>query len=283
MTTPLQMLKKFSTAKTLPHVAIRLSKLISNENSNMKEFEKIIKMDPTLVLRLLRMVNSSYYGLQQKIDSISRAVIFIGMRNLRNMVVMEAIKEIFKKSSHEDFFSRSQLWLHCAAVSICSQMITERIFGKKGEDAFLCGILHDIGMIVEDQVVQDLFIETCKSYKPNGKPIIEYEREIIGTDHCEVGFYLARDWKLPVGVQEGIRYHHNGFKKMPPSSIAGTIQIAEYLVSKLNYSAIPGMEAGIAPDLSDHIRDNAVEYRALVKDFPDEMLKAKELYEPQED
>jgi len=281
METAQALLKKFINTKTLPHVGIRLSKLISDKNSTMKEFEKLIKMDPTLVLRLLHTANSSYYGLRQRVDSISRAVIMIGMRNLRNMVVTEALKDTFRQSSDEDIFSRRLLWLHCAAVGICSQMISERIFAQKGEDAYLCGILHDIGMIVEDQVEQDLFFQACKAYEPASKPITDYEREIIGTDHCAIGYLLARDWQLPVEVQEGIKQHHKTLEQVSPSSITGIVQIAEYFVSKLNYTAIPGMNAMLSPPLIAHIRDNLVEYKALIQDFPDEMSKAKDLYESQ--
>ena len=283
MATAEALLKKFKELKTLPHVAIRLSKLISDENTTMQEFENLIKMDPTLVLRLLRTVNSSYYGLRQKVSTISRAVMLIGMKNLRNLVVTEAIKDIFGQSSNENVFSRRKLWLHCAVVAICSQMISERIFSKKGDNAFLCGILHDIGMIVEDQVAHDLFIQVCKIYEPESKPITDYEREILGTDHCAVGYLLIRDWQLPVEVQEGIKQHHQELEDVSPSSITGIIQIAEYFVSKLNYTAIPGADAILSPPLVAHISDNIEEYKVLINDLPDEMSKAKALYESQEE
>jgi HD-like signal output (HDOD) protein len=283
MPTAQALLKKFGDMKTLPHVAIRLTKLLSNENTTMQEFERLIKMDPTLVLRLLRVVNSPYYGVREKIDSISRAVVFVGMKSLRNMIVTTALKEVFQKSPHEDIFSRAHLWLHCATVSIFSQMISERIFRQAGDDAYLCGILHDIGMIVEDQIAQDLFLDTCKAYTPDTKPFTKYEREVIGADHCEIGYLLGCEWKLSVEVRKGIKNHHNTQDEISPSSIAGIIQIADYIVAKLNYTAIPGMKAMLSPDLGTYLRDNIEEYKALVKDLPDEMSKAKELYEPQEE
>lgn len=283
MVTAQALLDKFTSVKTLPHVAIRLSKLISDENSNMQEFEALIRLDPTLVVRLLRTVNSSYYGLRQRVDTISRAVILIGMKNLRNMVVTEALKDIFKPTSDEDVFSRRLLWLHSSAVAICNQMISERIFAQNGEDAFLCGILHDIGMIIEDQVVKDLFFQTCKNYEPGSKPITDYERGIIGTDHCAVGHLLACDWKLPMDVQEGILKHHGKQETLLPSSVAGITQISEYFVYKLNYTAIPGMNAMPSSNLIEHIRDNIEEYKALVHDIPDAMSKAKDLYESHEE
>ena len=278
MPTAKGLLNKFSTAKTLPHIAIKLTKLISDENSTMQDFEKMIKMDPTLVLRLLRGANSPYYGLRQKVNSISRAVVVIGINNLRNMIVTEGLKEIFKDKKSENVFSRSRLWLHCSAVSICSQMIMERIFGLNGEDAFLCGILHDIGMIVEDQTEPDLFYRVCNTYDENSKPITDYEKEIVGTDHCAIGYLLAKDWKLPIEIQEGIQRHHKMLDHVSPSSLTGVIQLAEFIVSQLDYTAIPGMKAKLSPPLANHIRDNVKEYKALVRELPNEMSKAKDLY-----
>jgi putative nucleotidyltransferase with HDIG domain len=283
MPTAKVLLNKFTTAKTLPHIAIKLTKLISDENSTMQDFEKIIKMDPTLVLRILRGANSPYYGLRQKVNSISRAVVIIGINNLRNMIVTEGLRDIFKGDNSKNAFSRNRLWLHCVAVSICSQMIMERIFGLNGEDAFLCGILHDIGMIVEDQTAPDLFYRVCNTYDENSKPITDYEKEIVGTDHCEIGYLLAKDWQLPVDVQEGIQHHHKTMDHVSPSSLTGVIQLAEYIASQLDYTAIPGMKAKLSLPLAEHIRNNVKEYKALVRDLPNEMSKAKDLYAPKEE
>jgi putative nucleotidyltransferase with HDIG domain len=274
------LLKKFNNTKTLPHVAIRLSKMISDENSTVQDLEEVIRLDPTLVLRLMRLVNSSYYSLREKVESISRAVVFIGLKNLRNMVVLEALKDIFKKKEGKDNgFSRSQLWLHSAAVSIGSQMISERVFGIKGEDAFLCGILHDIGMIVEEQVAQPLFQQACESFTPATQTFPQVEKEVIGTNHSAIGSLLARDWRFPAEVQEGIKNHHKELAEVEPSSISGIIQTSEYLVSRLNYRAMEGMNGMLSPPLAKHIHGNLEEYKTLTRDLPGEMLKAKELYE----
>ena len=283
MPTAKGLLNKFTTSKTLPYITIQLTKLISDENSTMQDFENMIKMDPTLVLRILRAANSPYYGLRQKVNSISRAIVIIGINNLRNMIVTQGLKEIFKDKKGMNAFSRNRLWLHCAAVSICSQMIVERIFGINGEDAFLCGILHDIGMIVEDQTAPDLFYKTCNTYNENSKLITDHEKEIIGTDHCEIGYLLAKEWQLPIEVQEGIQLHHKTLDHVSPSSLTGVIQQAEYIVSQLDYTAIPGMKAILSLPLATHIRNNVKEYKALVRDLPNEMSKAKDLYESYEE
>jgi len=272
------LVKKFGEIKTLPHVAIKLTKLMANENTTIKEFEDVIKTDPTLVLRVLRVVNSPYFGLRQQVDSISRALVFIGLKGLRKMVITEALRDVFNGGEQTPQFSRRSLWIHSVAVAICSQMISERIFGIQGENAYICGILHDVGLIVEDQVRHDLFREACANLAPNSF-LPELERQYLNTDHCMVGSLVAKEWKIPYEVQAAIKRHHLELESVSPSSITGIIQMAEYLVSKLNYPVMAGITPRLSAPLAAHIKENLQEYKAIAKDFPEQMKKAKEIYE----
>ncbi len=274
-----QLLKKFSNIKTLPHTAMKLSKMISEDKSSMEDFEAVIKLDPTLVLRILKMVNSPYYALRNKVSSISEAVVYIGMESLRNMITVEALKDIFSSSTGSKYFSRPHLWMHCAAVSICSQMISEQIFGKNGDDAFLCGILHDIGMVVEDQLEHDLFFSVCSNFNPETDSFTKKEMEIIGTNHCLIGSQLSAYLKFPAEVQDGIKFHHKKSENFDPSSIAGIIKLAHYMVERLNYNELPGLHEKLPQSLMVHIKKNIDEYKFLAEELPNEMAKAKEIYQ----
>lgn len=277
MTTAKKIIAKFSDVQTLPHVVTRLSKLIADSNSTIKEFEDVIKMDPVLVARLLRLVNSPFYGLAQKVDSIGRAVAFIGMKNLHNIAVTDALKSIFKVQDEARLFSRKRLWMHSAAVSICSKMVAERIFGINGEDVYLCGILHDFGIIVEEQVRREEFMKICADCHTTSS-MIEQERLILGTDHCEIGYLLTLEWAMPVVIQEAIRDHHTLFDAIKPESITGIIQISEYLTGQLQLTTLPAMEVHISLPLIEHIRDNWDEYSVLMDDLPEEISKAQDIY-----
>jgi HD-like signal output (HDOD) protein len=270
-------IRKFKDTKTLPHVVTNLSRLIADDNSTMKDFEAVIKMDPVLVVRLLRLVNSPFYGLVQRVDSIGRAVAYLGMRNLHNLAVTDALKTIFKKQVQSQSFSREKLWLHCAAVSICSKMIAERIFGSNGDDAYLCGILHDFGLIIESQVDAKNFYAACDA-SADGSSITEHERDNLGTDHCEIGHLLTIDWDMPEAIQEAIRDHHLESGDYLPESLTGILQIAEYITGQLGYTAL----VDVAPDLPDHLvshmQENMDEYKVLIEDLPEEMSNAQDLY-----
>lgn len=268
----------FHSMKTLPHVVTKLSLLIHDENATMKDFEDTIKMDPTLVVRLLQLVNSPYYGLMQKVDSIGRAVAFIGMKNLYNLTITDALKNIFSaKSTSSASYSREQLWMHCAAVSICAKALAERIFGINGDDAYLCGILHDFGLIVEEQVVEKDFLAACEAHDETGT-LIDFERTYLDTDHCEIGFLLTQGWNMPTPLQQAVRDHHRLLDNVKPESLTGILQIAEYLSSQLGYSAIEGTTTTLSAPLVRHIEDNVDEYTVLMEDLPSEMENAKDLY-----
>lgn len=277
MSTAQKFIDKFSEVHPLPSVVTKVSQLINDSESTMKDFEDIIKMDQVLVARLLKLVNSPFYGLTQTVDSISRAVAFLGMKNLHNLVVIDALQTIFVTPSSASKLSKKKLWLHSAAVSICSKMVAERIFGLNGDDALLCGILHDFGLLVEDQVDPDRFsdiLNTCKS----SESLLDLEMAAFGTHHSEIGYLLAVDWNMSSSVQTAIRDHHLISDEMTPDSLAGITQIAEYITAQLGHTTLPGIEVSLSQPLYQHLQEYIDEYRVLTEDLPEEMEKANAIY-----
>jgi len=270
-------IKKFSDIKTLPHVAIKVAQLANDENSTLHDFEEVIKLDPVLVTRLLRLVNSPYFGLAQQVESIAKAVVFCGMKQLRNLVAVEALRSMFKGGDEQ--FSRERLWLHSATVAILAEMIAKRIFGQEGEDVFLAGIIHDIGLVAEDQVVGGELREACAAVRQGKGSLVQCEKERIGTDHCEVGAGLARDWKLPEEVLKAIKYHHETTRKVPLGSITSIILLAEFMAAKMKYTPVPDAAVEPLPEsLARHVKNMMANYKIIIRDLPGEMAKAKELY-----
>ncbi len=202
----------------------------------------------------------------------------MGMDNLRNMIVMDILKNIINNSTITGHFSRTDLWRHSAAVSICSQLISERIFEQKGENAFLSGILHDIGLIVEDQVEPDLFLKTFELYSKKDIQIDKCENKVIGTNHGKIGFSLAKDWRLPLEVQNSIRDHHKSIKIVDPQSLTGIIKVSEYLVFRLNYTPLPDMKSILTGTLLNHMHEYIKEYKTIALDLPEELKKADEIF-----
>jgi len=269
--------------KTLPHVAIRVAQMVKSESATMQEFEEIIRLDPVLVTRLLRLVNSPYFGLINQVSSISKAIVFIGMKHLRNLVAVEGLRKLYRDNGKvsEGIFSRKNLWIHSATVAVLAQMIARRIFGEDGEDVFLAAIMHDIGLIIEDQLVGQDLRQVFSEYLTNdqAQPITAFEDAIIGTNHAKVGRLLAADWHLPDEVIEAIRFHHNSDKKFPIPSVVGILQLAEFMACKMKYGVVRGRCDPLPAYLTEHLKSNMTDYKVLLKGLPAEMAKARELYD----
>ena len=280
MYTAKKIVRKFSDTKTLPHVDLKVGELDSNPNSTMQDFEETIALDPILVTRLLRLVNSPFFGLANKVERISKAVVFVGMKNLRNLVAVDAIRDLFTESDAKQGFSRASLWLHSATVATLTDMIGKRIFGDSREDLFLAGIIHDIGLIAEDQVAGDLLRKACDAYKTGVKSFIQCETEIIGTDHCEIGALLAKEWHMPDDVLNAVKSHHDHEKTFPVGSVVSILQLAEYLAGKMKFSVVQGKTDSLPPYLVKHVKGMMSNYKIIVRDLPGEMAKAKDLYDP---
>lgn len=277
MSTVQQFLDKFADIHPLPSVVTTVNRLINDSESTMKDFENVIKVDPVLVARLLKLVNSPFYGLTQTVDSISRAVAFLGMKNLHNLVVIDALQNVFVSPQRETHFSKKKLWHHSAAVSICGKMIAERIFGLNGDDALLCGILHDFGLIIEEQIQPDSFEQVYQSCTSTAS-LTGLENDAFGTNHCELGYTMSRDWNMSLSVQEAIRDHHLITNDIKPDSLAGIIQISEYITGQLKHTTLPNIKVDISPPLLQHLKDNIDDYNVLTDDLPEEMEKANSIY-----
>lgn len=277
MYTAKQFFDKFSDVHPLPGVVVAVNTLINDSEATMKDFEDVIKMDQVLVTRLLRLINSPFYGLIQTVDSISRAVTFLGMKNLHNLVVIDALERFFAASQQASRFSKKKLWHHSAAVSICGKMVAERIFGVNGDDALLCGILHDFGLLVEEQVQPEIFdtiSETCTS----SQELVSLENEAFGTNHSDLGCFITCNWNMSLSVQEAIRDHHCISEDIQPGTLVGIIQISEYITGQLGYTTLPDIKVAISPPLLRHLQNNIDEYMVLIDDLPEEMEKANSIY-----
>ncbi|ADH86039.1 HDOD domain-containing protein [Desulfurivibrio alkaliphilus] len=272
-----QIVSKFTATKTLPHVALKVNQLVRDERATMHDFEEVIRLDPVLVTRLLRLVNSPYFGLAKKVESISKAVVFCGFKQLRNLVAVEALRGMFKGDGER--FSREKLWLHSATVAILAEMIAKRIFGLEGEDVFLAGIIHDVGLVAEDQVAGEELRLAADATRRGEGSLVASERRYLGTDHCEIGALLAKEWKLGDEVLKSIRYHHDERKSFTLPSVPAIMVLADFMAFKMQYNPVPGVPVpSLPPALARHVKSMMANYKIIVRDLPEEMEKAKELY-----
>jgi len=271
-----RIIKQFNHLHPTPMVLGRLSQLLINDDATLKDIEDVIKIDPLLVARILHMVNSVYYSPPQKIDNLSRAIAYLGMRNLHILVIADTLHALSFLGDDRPNQLRLQIWRHSAAVSIAARMIAERIFGINGDNAYLAGILHDFGQIIEEQVEHGVFAAIVRE-AATPEEMVSLEQRHFGVDHCQIGAELCQQWMASPAVSQAILRHH-GMGAVRPDSLDGILRLAEYLTEEEHSLDGNGRHVSLDSGLIAHIKENLDEYTVLMEDFPAEMQKADGVY-----
>jgi HD-like signal output (HDOD) protein len=223
-------------------------------------------------------VNSAFYGLRHKMDSIASAIMYLGTRTLRNVVVMDCLNGYFlseAESGENDSLSRTKLFTHGAAVGTCAQLLSRRLFSSPGEDAFLAGIVHDIGLLIEAQVREADLRRAFDRYVSGDAPLVECEREFLGTDHCEVGRALAQKWLFPAEVADVVGDHHTRIDDPAAvASLCGVIQAADYVASLCGGAEAEGRIQEPEGAVAAYIQAHGDDFRVLIEDARREIARA---------
>jgi HD-like signal output (HDOD) protein len=200
---------------TLPEITLKIIELVENPRSTAQDLHKVISNDPALVARILKVVNSAFYGLPGQIGSINRAIVLLGLNAVKNIVIAASLAKLFRGGRVSANFSARDLWTHSIAVGVFSKMIVQKINNTLPDEAFLSGLIHDIGILVELQVFRDPLVEITDRSAKDGTRYIDIESQVIGVDHQMLGTGLTTKWKFPRSFQFVTGYHHNPMSLAP--------------------------------------------------------------------
>lgn len=202
-------LAKIGDIATLPEVTAKIIAAVDDPKSTARDLHNIIKNDPALATKILKVVNSAFYGLPGQVAEIDRAIVLLGLSAVKNIAISASISRLFTAEKISDKFSARDIWRHSVGVAVATRQFCSLI-GKKAfaEEAFLAGLIHDLGLLVERQAYPDQLGEIIKTASKSDRPFCDIENELIGVDHQALGAALAAKWKFPRGLQTVLGYHH---------------------------------------------------------------------------
>jgi len=201
-------LKKVSTIATLPEVTAKIVQTVEDPKSTAAQLHKIVAHDPALATRILKVVNSAFYGLPGQIGSVERAIVLLGLNAIKNIAVAASLGQLFRGVKLCEGFTAKDLWTHCIAVGVTARELARQMKLPIADEAFLAGLIHDTGMLVGLQVWPDKLKEACEAARTSERDFCEIEREVTGVDHQQLGQGLAELWKFPRSCQLVAGYHH---------------------------------------------------------------------------
>lgn len=234
---PLERLKaafgSLNKLPTLPDAAVRALAIANNPNSSMRDFSAVIETDPALAAGILRLVNCPLYRGSKTIESLDQAVVRVGLRECKNLIVAVAMRSIFQKTSGKQKVYCEILWLHSSVTATLCRLINKTLrLGFQGEE-FTCGLAHDIGRILIALGAPDLFPQVDQLDFIEEGDVLAREEALLGTDHCYFGAWFADRSQLPGSVISAIQYHHTPDKAQDNLPLIALVATADQMANHL--------------------------------------------------
>ncbi len=192
---------------SLPEVCLRVNEMMEDPATSARTLGEVISRDTGLTARLLKIVNSSFYGFPSKIETVSRAVTVIGLRELRGLVLAASAVETFSKIPTE-VLNRVHFWRHSVYCGVVAQLVAEECKVLHSERLFVAGLLHDIGKLIIAHRLPEQMKIIKERVAAEQHFDYEIEQEELGFDHADVGGALLREWKMPPTLCDAVDYHH---------------------------------------------------------------------------
>jgi putative nucleotidyltransferase with HDIG domain len=194
---------------TLPEITTRILEVLDNPNATADELEQLVSSDPVLSAKVLKVVNSSFYGMPASVNSIKQAIVLLGVGGLKNIALAASLAKLFGGMAPQSDFDPQGPWQHSAAVGAAAKLICGHV-GGNGEEMFLAGLLHDVGTVIALQALRQQFSDLVARRAANpDEPYVVAERECLGATHEEFGIALCRSWNFPPSIQAAVEFHHD--------------------------------------------------------------------------
>jgi putative nucleotidyltransferase with HDIG domain len=195
---------------SLPTTVTKIMEICNNPTTSPADLNKVIGLDPVLMAKVMKLINSAYYGLSQEITSLVRAIIMLGINTVKNLALSTAVLGNLGNKSNFQALNMDGFWRHSLGVGVAAKMIAKqrKIDPKKLEEYFIAGLLHDIGKIPLNNRFADDYIATMALSDRQKMPLHTAETESMQINHTEVGLMIGDAWKLGEDIKECIQYHH---------------------------------------------------------------------------
>ncbi len=226
---------------SLPTTVAKILQICNDPKTSPTDLNRLISLDPVLMGKVMKLINSAYYGLSQKITSLVRAIIMLGINTVKNLSLSTAVLASLGKKTDFQALNMEGFWKHSICVGSTAKLIAKKrnIDPKLLEEYFIAGLLHDIGKIPLNNRLSKNFIEALSEAERSRHPLYFAEQHILNVDHSEIGRLIVDNWKLSKDIEDVVIFHHNLTEYQGENlDILYTVAISNYFanVSELGFS-----------------------------------------------
>lgn len=228
---------------SLPTSVAKVLEICNDPQTSPADLNRVISVDPVLMGKVMKLINSAYYGLNQEITSLVRAIIMLGINTVKNLALSTAVLGTIGGTNSAQALNMEGFWRHSLCVGVTTKLIAiQRKVDKKAlEEYFIAGLLHDIGKVVLNNRLADHYVQVLGEADVKSLPLYVSEKQVLEIDHTEIGKMIVENWKLGPEITETVLYHHT------TQEYDGTHRDILYSVALANYFANVS-EIGFAGD-----------------------------------
>jgi len=194
---------------TLPIVYQQLFSKMSNPNVSVPQLADIVSKDQSLAAKVLKLVNSAFYGYKKEITTISRAMVILGFRTVRNAALAISVFDYVSGTADDDMFPVEDFWKHSLCTASAAKVLGLKVGIKQQEETFICGLLHDVGKIIMKKYFPEDFSEVSRYAIENNTTWSAAEDALLGVNHCTMAKAVLRSWNFPPNLIEAVQFHHS--------------------------------------------------------------------------
>jgi len=224
-------LKKVNTLAPLPKILQEVLQLLNDINTSPHTLSKAISKDQSVVLKILTIANSPFYGLSKRVSSIEFAIMILGYDEIRNIVSALSLMESMKNKS-DQYLDQKVFWMHSYLTATIAKKLAMDLGLEKHGEAFIAGLLHDLGISVVHRFMHSDFV-TIHDMVANGINYNDAEAQVLGLTHGEIGESLLKYWNIPELITDVVKYHHQPNLSQQAPTLASVVHLADYMTQML--------------------------------------------------
>ena len=274
-------IQEISHIATLPEVTMKIIKLVEDPDSTAHDLNRVISNDPALGARILKVVNSAFYGLPGQIGSINRAIVLLGLNAVKNIAIAASLAKLFRGGKIAPGFHARDLWTHAIASATATRLLAKRAGLGLPDEAFLAGLIHNIGIIVELQAQRPQFVQALDLLDQNQDMTLrEAERRILGADHEQFGAGLCQMWKFPASFAYVTGFHHRPQElNQANRALTSLVHVADILTARAEIGFARSAETHeIDTNLLEELKLTAAQVDEVNEELPEAMQEAQALF-----
>jgi putative nucleotidyltransferase with HDIG domain len=200
-------IERITTLPTLPEIVTKIAAMVDSPQTSVADVGRVIAKDQVLSARVLKLVNSAFYGFQGRVSSVTHAMVLLGFNVVKGLVLSASVFDLFQRDGRDDL-DRRRLWDHSIGTARIAGILAQKVTLQEPEEAVVAGLLHDLGKIVLCAHLPEEFASIVKLARRKNLLMSEAELEVLGVTHADVGRWLLERWKLPGRLVEPVALHH---------------------------------------------------------------------------